>query len=73
MVLKPKGGFMETFVYVGYLGIAIAVYMMPWLAAIGRKHTASSAIGFLNLTLGWTLLGWLIAMIWALTQNNTRR
>ena len=44
-------------------------YFLPVLVAYSRKHRSAMAIGFLNVFLGWTLLGWLIAMVWSLTGN----
>jgi len=45
------------------------LYFLPVLVAYSRKHRSAMAIGFLNVFLGWTLLGWLIAMVWSLTGN----
>lgn len=45
--------------------IAAILYFAPWMLAKLRGVTASGGIFVLNLTLGWTLLGWLIALIWA--------
>lgn len=47
--------------------ILIAIYLFPALIAMMRKHHNWPAILVLNLVLGWTLLGWLIALIWAAT------
>lgn len=54
-----------------YLVIIGVLYISPWLYALSRKHNNSSAIGALTILLGWTVLGWIIAIIWAST-NNTR-
>jgi len=44
-------------------------YVLPTLVAWGRKHRSAPAITFVNIVLGWSGLGWLIAMIWSLTGN----
>jgi hypothetical protein len=45
---------------------ALIVYFIPTLIAIGKKH--SMGIFVLNLFLGWTLLGWVIALIWSVSS-----
>jgi hypothetical protein len=45
------------------------VYMFPWLVAAGRAHHNRSAIAVLNLLLGWTVLGWVTALVWACTAT----
>ena len=43
------------------------VYMLPWLVAWIRGHHQTLAIFALNLLLGTTGLGWVLALVWALT------
>ena len=45
----------------------LIIYFLPSLIAAGRTHHQSKAILALNLLLGWTLLGWVGAMVWAFT------
>jgi hypothetical protein len=40
------------------------LYFLPTLIAVCRGHRRMRAILF-NLTLSWTGLGWLLALIWA--------
>jgi Superinfection immunity protein len=54
---------MEGFLF--WLMIAI-IYFIPAFMANGRKN--GSAIFALNLLLGWTLLGWVGALVWALAS-----
>lgn len=51
--------------------IASILYFLPAVTAWLRGHPSKWAIIALNLLLGWTLLGWIIALIWSLT--GTRR
>jgi hypothetical protein len=49
------------------------LYCVPFLIAHGRQHKNVTPIFFLNLLLGWTFLGWVVALIWSFTaqeQNN---
>ena len=54
---------------VGFLLILGIVYFLPAIQAYSRKHNNSSAVLATNLFLGWTVLGWVIAFIWASTDN----
>lgn len=49
--------------------IAVAIYFIPSDAAYRRKHNNFKAILVLNIFLGWTFLGWVLALIWAYTDN----
>lgn len=42
-------------------------YFMPSIVAITRKHHQQIAICVLNFFLGWTVLGWVVALVWAST------
>lgn len=50
-----------------YLGMLLAGYFLPWIIAASRHHHQSAAIFMLTLLLGWTVLGWIVAMVWACT------
>ncbi|MCG7984750.1 MAG: superinfection immunity protein [Candidatus Thiodiazotropha lotti] len=50
------------------LAIAIIVYFIPNWIASARKHHNANAIFVTNLLLGWTVLGWIAALIWSLTS-----
>lgn len=53
----------------GFIGLALLfiIYFLPSIVAGARYHHNQAAILVLNLMLGWTLLGWAIALIWAFT------
>jgi hypothetical protein len=42
---------------------AISVYILPSLIAIVFKRRAKARIILINLLLGWTVIGWLIALL----------
>jgi hypothetical protein len=44
------------------------LYFLPWVVAAARHHHNVMAIAVLNVLLGWTLLGWVIALVWAYTN-----
>jgi hypothetical protein len=39
------------------------------LTIVGRKKRNATAIFALNLLLGWTVLGWVAALVWAVTSD----
>ena len=47
--------------------IAIPLYFLPAIIANSRKHHNSGPILVINLLLGWTFLGWVGALVWALS------
>jgi hypothetical protein len=46
----------------------LALYFLPAIAAFRSKHHNAEAIACLNLLLGWTFVGWVIALVWALMK-----
>ena len=55
------------------IGVAVFLYFLPAFIAWGKEHHNAAAIFALNLILGWTLLGWVIALVWALTNQAPKR
>ena len=52
----------------------ISLYVMPTVLAYTRSHRSFAAIAVLSLLFGWTIIGWVIALIWSLTGNiNTQK
>ena len=49
--------------------VSLAVYFAPTIVAL-RRYNHTPAIFALNLFLGWTLIGWVAALVLALWQNN---
>ena len=45
--------------------VGVAIYFLPSFNASSRKHPNTSSIFLLNLFLGWTLLGWVAALVWS--------
>ena len=44
-------------------------YFLPTVVAGARAHANTLAIFVLNLLLGWLLLPWIVALVWAFTAN----
>ena len=50
--------------------IMVALYFLPTIVAKRRGKTNLLAIFTLNLFLGFTLIGWVVALVWAVSQDN---
>ena len=46
--------------------VVLPLYVAPSVVAFARRHVNRVPILALNLLLGWTLLGWVLALVWAL-------
>jgi hypothetical protein len=52
------------------IGMLILFYWLPTIVAIVRQAHSALGIFLLNLFFGWTGLGWLVALVWALAADN---
>lgn len=50
----------------------LALYFAPFLVALIRRHSKTVPIFLLTLLLGWTGLGWIIALIWSAMPQERR-
>ena len=50
-------------------GVVLLIYFMPTIAAANRKHHNTGPIAVVNIFLGWTLIGWVVALAWAFTNK----
>jgi hypothetical protein len=50
----------------------VCVYFLPALFAMERRHSKEGSIFVINLFLGWTFIGWIIALSWALSEDNRK-
>ncbi|MHB8576332.1 MAG: superinfection immunity protein [Dehalococcoidia bacterium] len=46
-----------------------ALYMLPSGIAFARKHRNREAVLALNIFTGWTIVGWCIALVWAIYRD----
>lgn len=65
----PLNGFGTLVVYSGAVFIP-AFYMLPTIEAAIRKSHNLPAIAAVNFFLGWSLLGWVVALVWALKRQT---
>ena len=50
------------------IALIFAFYFMPTLIAFLRQHKNKLAIFLLNLFLGWTVLGWVVSLVWSVMR-----
>lgn len=60
---RDVGGGIIAFAWV--IAIFSGFYMLPWAIAATRGKANYTSIGFLNFLLGWTVIGWIIALVMA--------
>jgi hypothetical protein len=51
------------------LGV-LGFYFLPTIVAFGRARHNKVAILVLNLFLGWTVIGWVISLVWAVSSSQ---
>ena len=50
--------------------LVLGIYFLPSLFALIDRKRNTVAIFALNLFLGWTFVGWVVALVWSLTQER---
>ncbi|WP_081680549.1 superinfection immunity protein [Cellulomonas sp. URHD0024] len=45
-------------------------YMLPWAVAATRGRSNQAAVGVVNLLLGWTFVGWIVALVMACSAHQ---
>lgn len=58
---------MELIEFLAYLMLTLGFYLLPSLIAAFRNHTSGGGILVINVLLGWTILGWIIALAWSVS------
>jgi hypothetical protein len=59
--LNVFGKFVATLFFL----VAPALYLLPTIEAWLRKHPNLGGIALVNIFLGWSLIGWVVALVWA--------
>lgn len=54
-----------------FMLVSLFLYFLP--AYLGRNRSDFTAILVLNLLAGWTFIGWIIALVWALSSGKQRQ
>jgi len=65
-------GFFE-FLFGSFVGIVVflallSLYFLPTIIALLRRQPNTLAIFLLNFFLGWSFVGWVVALVWSVTK-----
>jgi hypothetical protein len=56
-----------------FLMILFMMYWLPTLVAIVRHTPSALGVAALNFFLGWTVIGWIMALVWALAAGPAQQ
>jgi hypothetical protein len=58
------------------IGLLLVIFFIPYwiptIIAFVRKHPSKGGILALNFFFGWTFVGWVVSLAWALSDNSAR-
>lgn len=52
------------------VAILSAGYMLPWAIAAVRGNRNAWTVFWINLLLGWTVIGWIIALVMSIREHR---
>jgi Superinfection immunity protein len=52
-----------------FFGFGTVLYFLPSIMAFARSKRDLLAIFLLNLFLGWTVIGWVVSLVWAVKTD----
>jgi hypothetical protein len=52
-----------------FFGFGFLMYFLPTILAFARNKRDTTAILLLNMFLGWTMIGWVVALVWAVKTD----
>ena len=53
------------FFFFPFFSVSTLMYFLPSIIALARSKRDLLAIFLLNLFLGWSVIGWIVALVWA--------
>ncbi len=60
---------LPAFLFFPLFGFGFVMYFLPSIIALARGKRDLLAIVLLNFFLGWSIIGWVISLIWAVTHD----
>ncbi len=55
--------------FLPFFGFGFVMYFLPSIIALARSKRDTFSIFLLNLLLGWTFIGWIVALVWAVKSD----
>lgn len=56
-----------------FLLVLFAMYWLPTIIAIARHTHSALGVAMVNFFTGWTVIGWIVALVWALGASPAER
>lgn len=54
------------------ISVSVVLHFLPTVIALARHHRNRLGIFLVNLLLGWTIFGWVAALIWAVYRDKQK-
>lgn len=55
--------------FLPFFGFGFVMYFLPSIIALAKSKRDITAIVLLNFILGWTMIGWVVALVWAVKTD----
>jgi hypothetical protein len=52
--------------------VSLLFYFLPTFVAMVRRHENAMPIALINFFLGWSFIGWIVALAWSFTSQQPR-
>jgi hypothetical protein len=65
---RPPNGAVVAIAWI--CAVLTGFYMLPWAIAASRGKSNQAMVGVVNLLLGWTFVGWIVALVMACTAHQ---
>jgi hypothetical protein len=69
----PESSSASALLGLAVLALLAAIYFLPVIVAASRSHSSTGGIVVVTLFLGWTFLGWVVALAWAFSGRHDSR
>jgi hypothetical protein len=69
VLASSSGGVGAVFLLI----VAIGLYFLPTIVAVTRKVTNTGSVAVINFFLGWTMIGWVVALAMACRTSHLVR
>lgn len=68
-----SAGGSSTLMHVVFFVALAALYLLPIYEAAKRRHPSILPISLVDLFLGWTVVGWIVSLVWAVRKPEPVR
>jgi len=65
---RPQNGALVAIAWI--CTVLTMLYMLPWAIAASRGKSNQAMVGVVNLLLGWSFIGWVVALVMACTAHQ---